>query len=166
MKNEFCLSRLVRSARIWGFFLGMALLLPSVYGKRDAYHFKFGLMTLGGEGSPVVYLETTEIDKHVDPSYLHGFTIKRKNGAQFFAYFKVRFPEPLKNIPAAVYEHYTVLEDGRVLQSKETLVWELVENFVFDKSDPVGPYEMEIYIDGELYRTIKYNVSAVSGFDF
>lgn len=166
MKVDFCISRFVQSVRVCGFLLGLALLLPSVYAKKDAYHFKFGLMTRSAQGTPVVYLETTIIEKHTDPSYTHGFSIKRKNGAQFYAYFKVRFPTPLENIPDAVYDHYTVLENGRVLQSKEALVWELSENFVFDDSDPVGAYQIEIYTDGELYRKIDYDVVSVPEFDF
>jgi hypothetical protein len=164
MKVDSCSSRLRRGIRVFGILLGLALLLSSVHGKKDAYVFKFGLMSLGAQGTPLVYLETTEIEKHTDPSYFHGFTIKRKNGAQFFSYFKVRFPEALESIPPIVYEHYTVLENARVLQSKEELVWELVENFVFDKSDPVGAYEIEIYTDGDLYRKINYNVSSVTEF--
>jgi hypothetical protein len=166
MKTEISSSRFIKRARLMGFLLGLVLLLPSVQGKKDAYKFKFGLMTLGARGEPVVYLETKEIEKHTDPSYKHGFSMVRKNGAQFFAYFKVRFPKPIENIPAAVYEHYTVLENGRVFQSKDELVWELSESFVFDKSDPVGAYEMEVYADGELYRKIDYNVAAVPEFDF
>ena len=124
--------------------LGIFALVPGALAKKNAYNFKFGLMTYGANGEPVVYLETTEIEKHADPAYSHGFSVKRKDGAQFFIYFKVRFPEPLKNIPEAVHQHYSVLENGRVFQSKEQFVWESTQNFVFDKSDPIGRYEMEI----------------------
>ena len=166
MKIDFYSSRFLKGARVFGLLLGLILVFPCVYAKKDAYKFKFGLMTRGAQGEPVVYLETNEIEKNTDPSHLHGFSIVRKNGAQFFGYFKVRFPKPIENIPAAVYEHYTVLENGRVFQSNEELVWEVVESFVFDKSDPVGAYEMEIYADGYLYRKINYNVYTMTEFDF
>lgn len=140
--------------------------LPALFAKKDPYEFRFGLMTVNGQGQSSVYLETTEIEKHADPSYAHGFTIKRKNGSQFFYYFRVRFPEPLKNIPPAVYDHYKVLENGRIFESQEKFVWQAMESFVFDKADPVGLYQLEIYIDGELYRKVDYNVSPVPEFNF
>lgn len=146
--------------------LGLALTLPIANAKKDAYRFKFGLMTPSSSGNSEVYLETTEIEKHADPAYAHGFSIKRKDGAQFFLYYIVRFPEPMTNLPEGIEQYYTVLDGGRALQSKEELVWELNRSFVFDKSDPVGQYVMEIYTDGELYRKIAYNVTPVPEYDF
>lgn len=153
-------------ARLGAVLLGLALMGTSALAKKDAYRFKFGLMSPSSQGTSEVFLETREIEKHADPAYAHGFSIKRKNGAQFFLYYIVRFPEPMKNLPEGIEEFYTVLEGGKALKSKEELVWELNRSFVFDKSDPVGRYEMEIYTDGELYRKIEYNVSPVPEFDF
>lgn len=156
----------IQSFRLGFIFLVMALFVSGALGKKNAYHFKFGLMTPSPQGNSVVYLETKEIEKHADPSYGHGFSIVRKNGAQFYIYYIVRFPEPMKNIPKGIEQFYTVLEGGRALQSKEELVWELSRSFVFEKSDPVGTYQLEVYVDGDLYRKIDYNVSAVPEFDF
>ena len=153
-------------ARLGAFALVLALAGTSVFAKKDAYRFKFGLISPNSQGSAEVYLETKEIEKHADLAYAHGFSIKRKDGAQFFLYYVVRFPEPMKNLPEGIEQYYTVLEGGKALQSKEELVWELNRSFVFDKSDPVGMYEMEIYTDGELYRKIEYNVAPVPEFDY
>ena len=153
-------------ARVGAITLVLALAGTNVFAKKDAYRFKFGLMSPNASGNAEVFLETTEIEKHADSAYAHGFSIKRKDGAQFFIYYVVRFPEPMKNLPEGIEQFYTVLEGGRALQSKEELVWDLNRNFVFDKSDPIGRYEMEIYTDGELYRKVKYNVTPVPEFDF
>ena len=151
----------------WALLAALSLaLLPAAWAKKDAYKFRFGLMTMNGQGQTSVYLETTEIEKHADPSYSHGFEITRKNESQFFYYFRIRFPEPLKNISPAVYDHYKVLENGQVFESQEKFVWRAQESFVFDKSDPVGRYQLEVYIDGELYRKVDYNVVPVPEFDF
>ena len=144
----------------------LTLAATSVLAKKDAFRFKFGLISPNSNGTAEVYLETKEIEKHTDLAYAHGFSIKRKDGTQFFLYYVVRFPEPIKNLREGIEQYYTVLEGGRALQSKEELVWELNRSFVFDKSDPVGMYEMEIYADGELYRKIEYNVAPVFEFEF
>tara|TARA_B100000519_G_scaffold102962_1_gene89293 strand:+ start:93 stop:575 length:483 start_codon:yes stop_codon:yes gene_type:complete len=152
MKNEY------RWMRIW-VVAAMALVLgTSVWAKRDAYQFKFGLMARGSQGQSVVYLETNQIEKIADPSYLHGFSIKRKDENQFYIYYIVRFPEPLKDLPEGIENYYSVLDGGRVLQSNEEFVWELSRSFVFSDSDPVGQYELEVYVDAELYRKINYDV--------
>ncbi len=151
-------------ARLGVVAMAIGLLASPALGKKDRYNFKFGLMTPSPAGLSVVYLETNEIEKHADPAYMHGFTIKRKDGAQFFLYYIVRFPEAMTNLPEGIEEFYTVLEGGRALQSKEELVWEKSHSFVFDKSDPIGLYQMEVYTDGELYRKIDYNVSPVPEF--
>ncbi|OUW18352.1 MAG: hypothetical protein CBD18_02925, partial [Opitutales bacterium TMED158] len=158
MKTNF--QRLAIRRRFWAIgFAALALVaIPFANAKKDPYIFRFGLMAVNGQGKPAVYLETTEIEKHADPSYSHGFTIERRNGSQFFYYFRVRFPEPLTNLPAEAYERYKVSEGGRILESYEELVWSAEENFVFDEADPIGLYEMEIFIDGELYRKVNYNV--------
>ena len=166
MKMDFRLSRMEFLTRFTVLALGIMVLVPSMLGKKDPYIFRFGLMLQNSQGKAVVYLETTEIEKQVDPSYLHGFTIVRKDGSQFFIYYKVRFPKPLENLPEGIEKYYDILEGGSVLQSKEELVWESSPSFTFEKSDPEGAYQMEIYIDGDLYHKIDYNVSAVPEFDF
>jgi hypothetical protein len=106
----------------------------------------------------VVYLETNQIEKIADPAYLHGFSIKRKDGNQFYLYYVIRFPEPLQDLPKGIEKYYTVLDGGRALRSKEEFVWELSRSFVFSESDPVGVYQLEVYVDAELYRKIDYDV--------
>lgn len=152
MKNEHRWMRL-------GLVAAMALALGSaVWARKDAYHFKFGLMSRGGQGQSVVYLETNQVEKIADPAYLHGFSIKRKDGNQFYIYYIVRFPEPLQDLPEGIEKYYTVLDGGRALQSNEEFVWELSRSFVFSESDPVGLYQLEVYVDAELYRKIDYDV--------
>ena len=147
-----------RRMRLW-LIAAMALVLGSVAcAKRDAYQFKFGLMSRAGQGQSVVYLETNQIEKNPDPSHLHGFSIKRKDGNQFYVYYIIRFPEPLKDLPEGIEKHYSVLDGGRALQSNEEFVWELNRSFIFSESDPVGQYQLEVYVDAELYRKIDYDV--------
>ena len=76
-------------------------------------------MARGGQGQSVVYLETNQIEKIADPSYFHGFSIKRKDGNQFYIYYIIRFPEPLKDLPEGIENYYSILDGGRVLQSND-----------------------------------------------
>ena len=127
--------------------------------KKGPYDLKFGMVALGPNNEAVVFSETRHVEKYTDPSHLHGFTVTRRDGGQFLAYYKVRFPEPLKKISDGMRKYFTITENGRAFQSPEGFHrGRYAEHFRFDESDPVGMYEMEIYIDGELYKKIEYEV--------
>lgn len=145
---------------------GIALVSSLSLAKKDPYIFKFGMMSPDTAGNSQVFIETREIEKYVDPAHMHGFTLKRKDGSQFYVYYVIRFPEPLKDLPEGIEQYYQVLEGGKVLQSSEELKWEISRGFIFSKTDPVGTYQLEVYVDNELYRKIDYNVVDVPNYKF
>ncbi|MBC2605396.1 hypothetical protein [Pelagicoccus albus] len=145
-------------------FLFVALVLifsgPSGFGKskKSAYTSKFGVMTPGPSGNYRVYAETTYIYKNVDRDYAHGFEIIRKDGQRFMAQYEIRFPEPI-SISPELEKAYTVLEGGKLIRSSSEMHWEIFSSpFWFSEDDPIGVYELKIFLDGELYRTINYDV--------
>ncbi len=143
--------------------LGLLVVQPaSLAKKKGPYELKFGLMMMGGDGKPMVYTETRYVEKHIDPSYVHGFSVARRDRGQFMAYYKVRFPAPLKEITDSMRQYYTITENGRVIESPEKMHRAVyTEHFSFSESDPTGTYIMEIYIDGDLYKKIEYEVLPV-----
>ncbi|MDQ8204578.1 hypothetical protein [Pelagicoccus sp. SDUM812003] len=142
---------------------GLLLLLSgcessNIQYNKQGYASRFGVMSLGPDGKYHVYAETTQIHRHVSQDYAHGFEVKRRDNGRFMGYFEVRFPEPIEISPE-LEKHYTVLEGGRVIRSESELHWGLYSSpFWFSEDDPLGQYELSIYIDGELYRTIQYDV--------
>jgi len=73
--------------------------------------------------------------------------------------YSVRFPEPLAEAEQGLAPSGVFSEGGRVYTSQEDMVWDIGFNvFYFSESDPLGPYELSIFIDGSLYETIRYEV--------
>ncbi len=125
--------------------------------KKD-YKSRFGVMGLGPDGKYHVFAETTQIHRLVDETYVHGFEVVRKDGSRFMGGFEVRFPEPIKVTPE-IEKAFTVKEGGRVLQSLSEIRWGTYSApFWFSEDDPLGTYSITIFIDGQEYRTIQYEV--------
>ncbi|WP_309024686.1 hypothetical protein [Pelagicoccus sp. SDUM812002] len=125
---------------------------------KSEYASKFGVMAPGPGGKYRVYAETTYIYRNTDQEYVHGFEVSRKDQQRFMGYFEIRFPEPIKITPD-LEKAYTVMEGGRFIRSNSEIHWEVYSSpFWFSPDDPLGQYELTIYIDGEVYRTVNYDV--------
>lgn len=124
-----------------------------------SYDLRFGIMLPSTAGPPTVVQEANEVERIVDQAYAHGFTVRRKGGGRFLLSYSVRFPEPLAEADQGLAPSGRFTEGGRVYTSEENMVWDIgFQVFFFSETDPIGVYELSIYIDGELYQTIPYNV--------
>ncbi|MCH6257999.1 hypothetical protein MLD52_15675 [Puniceicoccaceae bacterium K14] len=121
-------------------------------------------MNKNAEGMAFVFHETRHIDFRVDPSYAHGFTVQRKGGGQFMVSYAVRFPEPIKAPGSSDAGRYS--EGGHVYTSLDQLVWDRASvPFVFDEGDPIGIYELSIFVDGKLREKVVYEVESTESVD-
>lgn len=127
--------------------------------KFKQYNSKFGVMAPGPGGKYRVYAETTYIYRNVDQDYVHGFEVARKDQQRFMGYFEIRFPAPITITPE-LEKAYTVMEGGKFIRSESDIYWEVYSSpFWFSEDDPLGEYELTIFIDGDAYRTVKYQVA-------
>lgn len=125
---------------------------------KGKYDFAFGLLLPQADGFWVVSTETYSIEKIVHASYLHGFTVNRRKGGRFMVSYSIRFPEPL-DTGGVEPKTGAFSEGGRVYTSDGKFVWDrCFEAFAFSETDPLGDYELKVFIDGKLYREIKYSV--------
>lgn len=125
---------------------------------KEGYASRFGVMAPGSDGKFHVYAETNQIHRHVDQNYVHGFEVVRKDQLRFMGHFQIRFPEPIEITPE-IEKAYDVSEGGRVIRSQPEIHWGLYSApFWFSEDDPLGIYELTIFLDGEPYRTIEYEV--------
>ncbi|MBK1876522.1 hypothetical protein [Pelagicoccus mobilis] len=131
--------------------------------KFKQYNSKFGVMAPGPGGKYRVYAETNYIYRNVDKEYVHGFEVARKDLQRFMGHFEIRFPEPITITPE-LEKAYTVMEGGKFIRSQSEIHWEVYSSpFWFSPDDPLGNYELKIFIDGELYRTVVYEVVPFEG---
>lgn len=139
-------------------FVGGDYLEAKPKKKKSAYTSKFGVMTPGPSGKYRVFVETTYIHKNVDQDYVHGFEVSRKDQTRFMGYFEIRFPEPITITPE-LERAYTVMEGGKFIRSNSEIYWQIYSSpFWFSEDDPLGEYELTIFIDGDVYRQVKYDV--------
>ena len=130
----------------------------SIQYNKEGYASQFGVMGQGPDGKYHVFAETTEIHRHVDPTYVHGFEVVRKDRSRFMGHYRIRFPEPIEITPE-IQQNYKVSEGGRVIESLPEIQWGLYSSpFWFSEGDPLGTYELTIFLDGDPYRTIHYEV--------
>jgi len=140
--------------------LGVSTLEAKPKNKKfKQYNSKFGVMAPGPGGKYRVYAETTYIYRNIDKEYVHGFEVSRKDQQRFMGHFEIRFPEPITITPE-LEKAYTVMEGGKFIRSQSDIYWEVYSSpFWFSEDDPLGEYELTIFIDGEKYRTVKYQVA-------
>lgn len=125
---------------------------------KNGYASKFGVMAQGNDGVYRVFAETTLIHRRVDPTYVHGFEVKRKDKQRFMGFFEIRFPEPITITPE-IEKAYHVFEGGQLIRSQSKIHWTTYSSpFWFSEDDPLGTYQMTIYIDGDAYRSVEYEV--------
>lgn len=134
------------------------MLAPDALAKRSPYEIQFGVMSMGQDRKYHVIVETTQIHRLVDPSYAHGFHVYRKDGQRFIASYAIRFPEAIKITPE-IEQAFLVKEGGRVLEKTGEIFWGFCGvPFFFSEGDPLGKYELTVFVDGELERTFTYDV--------
>jgi len=121
------------------------------------------MMAMDMNGRPYVTRETTQVERIVDPNYVHGFSIERRGGGRFFLSYSVRFPQPIAEAEQGLAPTGSFTEGGRVYTSAGELTWDIGQQvFLFSETDPIGLYELSIFVDGELYQKIDYDVSKSS----
>ena len=125
----------------------------------DGYRILFGVMSHGLDNRYHVYAETTQIHRLADRLYAHGFEVARRDGNRFLANYEIRFPEPMKTIPEEMRKTHNIKEGGRVIESLPQLYMGIyAQPFFFSPDDPLGTYQLTVYVDNEVARVINYDV--------
>lgn len=130
-------------------------------GKPGNVDIRFGLMELDESGEYYVSTETTHIPLYpseYDPEFRFGYTLEFLDGRIFSSYFILSLPAPPKVIGGSLLEA-TRSADGRALTAMPMFYQErTVEAFAFNESDPLGRWQIDIYVDDVLLRSIRFTV--------
>ena len=130
-------------------------------GKHGDVCLKFGLMEPGEFSEYYVSTETTHIPlcpSEDDPDFRFGYTLEYADDRLFSTYFRLALPAPPKVISGSLREA-DISSDRRVLTSIP-MVYQAsaVETFAFNESDPFGKWQIDIYVNDALLRSIPFTV--------
>jgi len=126
------------------------------------FEIKFGFMRQDAKGIFYVYKETREIPKILENTgFRYGYTIKNTKDSNFIVFLILYPPSPVKiyKFRDEFKNESRVEAGGPVIRTKPVEVTgKASASFSFDKSDPLGIWKLEIYVNDKLIRTINFSV--------
>lgn len=125
----------------------------------DQYDFKFGILEVTPDGYVEVKKETTDIPLITrDKGFLFGFIIHKLDGGEFSGQLTVHFPSRPQQLTGKAKG--INIEPNKTMKfpvAQHKMVW--TESSWFDEGDPEGVWKYDIYLNGKLYKEIKFNVT-------
>jgi len=120
---------------------------------------KFGKLQKDSSGRCFVSSETTQIPLLLkDSGFRFGFTVENKKGNQFTGYYIDYLPIPPETLTGDY--KYNKPEDGgkKYISNKRTYNAYWWNDWWSDEGDPLGECKVEIYVNDELLKVIKYTM--------
>lgn len=137
-------------------------------GKQSDICLKFGLMKQDESGGYYVHTETTQIPLYpveYYPGFRFGYTLDYADDRVFSSHFVLALPSPPKVIQGSLCEA-ELSNDRRVLKSVPVLCQGgATETLAFNESDPRGRWSIDIYVNEEFVRSIRFTVVSISAFN-
>jgi hypothetical protein len=131
------------------------------FGKEEEFCLKFGLMEPDEFGEYEVRTETTHIPLHpseAEPEFRFGYTLEYADDRTFSSYFRLSLSAPPKIISGSLAEA-EISNDRRVITSAPVVYQgRIAEAFAFNESDPLGKWQIDVYVNDALLRSIQFMV--------
>jgi hypothetical protein len=144
---------------VLGFFIWRSGVLASSGASHDASGFvvRFGILANDGSGNTYISQETTTIPmKYRDSNFQYGCKIFPPNTQPYTCWCVLHFPSPPKVLSG---DGFASSEPSTTVRTiKIEAQGECTENFGFDEGDPLGPQSMDVYVNGQLVKTIHFTV--------
>jgi len=125
---------------------------------RSDYQIRFGWMKKKADGSYYVYKETKMIPlKLKETGFRWGYTIHSKNPhfkTHSIDYGPSTMPELAQQDPNQAQENILVKMDPTSVY--DGVYWRWTAN---DPEDPIGSQKIEVFINGQLYKTIHFTIT-------
>jgi hypothetical protein len=146
-------------ADLFGLLFGVVGYITS--GKDAEFCLKFGLMEPDEFGEYEIRTETTHIPmrpSESDPAFRFGYTLEYADDRTFSSYFRLALSAPPKIIGGGLAEA-EISNDRRVLTSAPVVYQgRVAEAFALNESDPLGKWQIDIYVNDALLRSIPFTV--------
>lgn len=141
--------------------LTCALFLATPAGAEDQrgnYTIWQGIMRTNQDGETEPVLETDTIPYVTgedDPTFSHGFIVRTEDGSDFTCQVKLHFSSPTQ----FRFNDGTVKSAMSVeLEPGESTNGAYLCSFIIDEGDPPGPAKIDIIVNGELLKTISFEL--------
>lgn len=142
--------------------IGLWGVVAYIAAEKDGHiSFKFGLMAVDKWGEFYVHTETTQVPLHPIercPGFRFGYTLRFADNRTFSSYFVLSLPSAPTVIQGSL-RHAERSTDNRVLTSIPVLCQgEAIETLAFNDSDPPGRWNIDVYVNEELVRRVRFSV--------
>ncbi|MEW5723613.1 MAG: hypothetical protein AB1896_10940 [Thermodesulfobacteriota bacterium] len=143
--------------------LGFLLyLISNFYENKEAaeegYDIRFGIIAGDQSGLYDVVTETNSIPLLTqETGFCFGYSIDPPDDRTYLTREVIHLPAPPRHIDFQM--PIETLEGGRVIRTPNIYRREqMIYPFCFSEGDPLGPWKLEIYINDELARAVRFQV--------
>jgi hypothetical protein len=127
---------------------------------QNNFHIRFGIIARDDLGNYFISKETTNIPrKFRETGFRFGYEVVPPDQNPYTCQFVVHLPSP----PDAITGGIAQVNPGKpsttiTSQKKEISGRSYIALMWFDPGDPVGDYSVDVFVNGKLLKTIKFNV--------
>lgn len=148
--------------RTMAFLLALATVQSICAAEPDLYSVRFGSIETDANTGKTALTETVSIPlKLKDTGFRYGFEITPPDNKPFSYQYTLHFPSPPEiltgDLGAINPEHPSVTAMSEKLESQggstSYFMW-------FDPGDPTGDWNIEIFVNGQLQKTVSFTVLA------
>jgi len=123
----------------------------------DVSGFRFGILKAEGDGSYILQTETTKIPRHLkDTGFRFGIAFQNPRCQEIEWHEIVQLPEKPSKATGNMRRSGATALKTTPQRSKQASV---VDDFWFDKGDPLGKHRMELIVNGKSVYSVEFEVT-------
>jgi hypothetical protein len=122
----------------------------------DVQEFKFGILKQMQDGSYDMDIETKRIPRRLKESGFRFGIAFDNPGSKYIEWYEVvHLPKPLKQLSGGLLKTGATAVKSDIQAGLDSHV---VDQFWFDKGDPLGAHRLEIYVNGAMKFQVDFEV--------
>ena len=124
----------------------------------DSYRIRFGIIETDNLGTYDVIKETLTIPLFTqDTGFCFGYSIDPPDERSYLTHEIIYLPAPPRHIDFQMPIETT--DGGRIIRTPDIVRQDhMIYPFCFSEGDPLGPWRLEIFINNELARRVRFRV--------
>lgn len=142
----------------------LAILLMAVFFESrkpplpDSYDIRFGIIESDSDGAYDVAVETTSIPLLTqETGFCFGYAIDPPDGRAYLTHEVIHLPAPPRHIDFQM--PIETIDGGRIIRTPNIHRRDhMIYPFCFSQGDPLGPWKLDIFINDEIARVVRFQV--------